>query len=272
MKKALISIVILTFCIFAACISQNVKETLANPISVPYVPDIRISYPLTSIHGFVNSTVNFEIYVNLFQTQTLDNISYSLDGQPKVNLQDLTIVSYNDIAYVNGRPDKVEFKTYTAKLRLDNLSEGAHTLMAYTGNLSASQSFTVDSHFVIAELKTLSPNGQTYFDTIPLTFTVNGEIQSAHYYVYKSKELVFDKALNGNATLENLPEGNYDLYLFVTTELGQTSETTYFSVSNTDPTENLLIMSGLIALIILCIVVCLIFLLKKNKRKTPKTA
>jgi hypothetical protein len=158
-------------------------------------------------------------------------------------------------------------------MRLDNLPEGPHTLAAYSSNISASQSFTVNSHFVIAELKTLSPTSQTYTanDTIQLTFTVNREIQSAHYYVYKGNDLVCDKALNGNSTIEQLPEGDYNLYLFVTTELGKTSETIHFSVSNSNQTANMAIVSGSAVVIALGISVCFV-LWKKRKLTTDRAA
>ncbi len=271
MKRIVLALTIVLVSVFAVGLAQNVEVASANPYSVPYVPDIRISYPLTSNDGYVNTNVDFEVYVNLLENQTLTSISYSLDGQPQVNLSDLKVTSLTDQfpVYINGRiPDvseKFDYKKYTISLRLEDLPEGSHTLTAYALNMSASQTFTVSSRFIIAELKTLSPTSQTYSEPVPLTFTVNGEIQQAHYYVYKGDELISNKTINGNTTLDQLPEGNYDLYLFVTTELGKTSEAIHFSVSNGNSNymQYLPAIAGLTVPLVLG--VGLIIFLKKHK-------
>jgi hypothetical protein len=126
----------------------------ANPISIPSVPAIQISFPLSSIGGYVNSTLEFEVYVNmLIESPTLNSISYSLDGEPPVYLEDLEAPSYHDYS-----PDKIDFKAYTAKISLKDLSEGNHTLVAYANDMFASRDFTVNSHYHVATLKVLSPN------------------------------------------------------------------------------------------------------------------
>jgi hypothetical protein len=237
------------------------EEANANPINVYTVPDIQISYPLTSTGGYVNSTVEFEVYIYLpIDSEKLDSVSYSLEGQAAVNVEDLKVKNVNEPVYNGSKVEKVDFKKYTAQITLENLSEGTHTLEAQSGNLTDTQSFTVNSHYIIAELKTLSPTGLFYFtSTVPLTFNVNGPIQDAHYYLYQNSVLISEKALNGNITLD-LADGNYDLLLFATTEHGQTSEKIQFIVLS----NNYLLLFAT-AVLAICIALGAVFVIKRKK-------
>ena len=91
MKKAKVALTLaIAFYILLALGVQPINIAKANPISIPSVPAIQISYPLNSIGGYVNSSVEFEVSVNmLIESPTINSISYSLDGQPWVNLRDL---------------------------------------------------------------------------------------------------------------------------------------------------------------------------------------
>lgn len=227
MKRIVISLsLILALLFLVSAGAQFVNLAKANPISVPSVPTIQISYPLTSIGGYVNSTVEFVINVNMFiESPTLNSISYSLDSEAPVNLEDLKVTNFYDYG-----PDKIDFKTYKVNFILKDLSEGNHTLVAYASDMSASISFTVNSYYHVTALNVLSPNSLIYSKIVPLTFAFTGEIENAHYYLYKGRESVSDKSLSGNMTLDNLSDGSYDLYLFVTTEYGQDSEIVHFYV------------------------------------------
>ena len=227
MKRIVVSLsLILALLLFVSAGAQFVNLAKANPISIPSVPTIQISYHLTSFNEYVNSTVEFEFKVNLFiESPTLNRISYSLDGEAPVNLEDLKITTFYDFG-----PDKIDFKTSKVNVILKDLSEGNHTLVAYASDMFDSRSFTVNSYFHVTALNVLSPNSQIYSKIVPLTFTFNGEIENAHYYLYKGHESVSEKALSGNMTFDNLADGSYDLYLFVTTEYGQDSEIVHFTV------------------------------------------
>ena len=61
-------------------------------------------------------------------------------------------------------------------------------------------------------------------------FTVNGEIEEAHYYMYRGYDAVFEGSFSGNITLENLSAGGYVLHLYVATEKGQGYASTSFSI------------------------------------------
>ena len=218
MKKTKVALTLaIAFYILLALIVQPIEIAKANPISLPSVPAIQISYPLNSSGGYVNSTVEFEVSVNIFvESPSINSISYSLDGQSLMNLQDLKTTTFHDFG-----PSKIDFKTYKSNILLKDLSEGNHTLVASANGMSTSENFIVNSNYHITALNVLSPNNQIYNSkTVPLTFNYTGEIESAHYYLYSGGELVSQKSLSGDITLGNLSDGGYDLYLYVTTQYG----------------------------------------------------
>jgi hypothetical protein len=227
MKRIVISLsLILALLFLVSAGAQFVNLVNANPISIPSVPTLQISYPITSIGGYVNSSVEFVIYVNMFiESPTLNSISYSLDNEAPVNLEDLKVTNFYDYG-----AEKIDFKTYKANIILKDMSEGNHTLVVYASAMSAYRNFTVNSYYHITALSVLSPNSLIYSKIVPLTFTFTGEIEKAHYYLYSGHELVSEKSLSGNMTLDNLSDGSYDLYIFVTTEFGQDSKIVHFYV------------------------------------------
>ena len=136
-------------------------------------------------------------------------------------------------------PDLQDFTAYSVEAKLENLSEGNHTVTAYASDMSISRIFTVNSHYQVTIIKIFSPVNQTYSKTVPLVFAVNGEVKEAHYYMYRTflwrrYEAVYEKHFDGNITLDNLYDGNYIMHLYVTTELGEAVTTAYFTVSNSE--------------------------------------
>lgn len=206
----------------------------ANPSFIT-VPDIVISSPLPqSINKYVNSTVELEIYVRMqINSPRLTSIYYSLDEEPFVFFNNLTISTVYDFGV-----DKIDFTVYTARVGLENLSEGNHTITAYASPfLSTSRDFTVNSFVPAVEI--VSPINQTYSEDLPLVFIVGGEVESAHYYMYRFKGFfdgnyaeVFENWFTKNITLESLSAGSYVMYLYATTSRGEAlPATAYFSVS-----------------------------------------
>jgi len=261
MKKTILALTIVGMLFISLILEvQIMSRAKANPISVPKVPAIQISYPLTSMGGYVNSTVEFSINVNMFaNSPTLNTMSFSLDGGSPVNLEDLKVTNYYDYG-----PDKIDFKTYKANIILEDLTEGNHTLVAYADDMSTSRSFTVNSYYHVTALNVLSPNNQIYSSNIvPLTFGFTGEIENAHYYLYRGHETVSEKSLTGNVTLDNLPDGSYDLYLFVTTQYGQDSKAIHFYVIG------LPIIVGATGLSAFFIAIGLLFYLKRRRKQAP---
>ena len=68
---------------------------------------------------------------------------------------------------------------------------------------------------------------------VPLTYSYTGQDVNAHYYLYHWGTLISDKPLTENTTLANLPEGSYNLLVYVTTEFGQDSKPIPFFVVGT---------------------------------------
>jgi hypothetical protein len=142
------------------------------------------------------------------------------------------------------------FTLYTAKFKLENLSEGNHTIEAYADGLSVSRSFKVNSYYHPTILKILSPTNQTYSGGVPLVFTVNMPITGAFYYMYRGYDAVYEQHFNGNITIDNLTAGDYILHLYVTTENGNEPASTSFSVSNNATADYLPIAVGLGTLLV----------------------
>ena len=263
MKKTKVALTLaIAFYILLAPGVQPFNVAKANPISIPSVPAIQISYPLNSTGGYVNSTVEFEVSVNmLIESPTIDSISYSLDGQSSVNLKDLKTTTFHDYG-----PGKIDFKTYKSKILLKDLPEGNHTLVASANGMSDSETFTVNSHYHITALNVLSPNNQIYNSkTVPLTFTYTGEIKNAHYYLYSGGKLVSQKSLSGDITLGSLSDGSYDLYLYVTTQYGQDAKTIHFSVISIST------IVWAFALLVFFLAIGLLVYYKLNRKKTSST-
>jgi hypothetical protein len=111
----------------------------ANPSINPQIPFIQITSPPYPPSKFENNTVNLEIYVNMYNdSPKLTSVSYSLDEGPLVYLENLTVT--NIIDFGQG---KIDFTLYEASTVLEGLSEGNHTVVAYSGDLSVSRTFTV---------------------------------------------------------------------------------------------------------------------------------
>ena len=135
----------------------------ANPFDLPVDTSIRIhstSYIPYQDKQYENSTATLNIGVILFSDH-LDSICYSLDGQPLIYTSDFAVKEYTDY----GR-DKQNFFQFTATAKLENLSEGSHTITAYANDthnayayindLAAYYNFVVNSSYQVAT-PTLSP-------------------------------------------------------------------------------------------------------------------
>jgi hypothetical protein len=189
----------------------------------------------------------------------VSSISYSLDGSEPVVLSDLTATTYDDYG-----PTKVDYKAYKATISLKDLSEGNHTLTASADGMSAFRSFVVNSYYHVTALNVLSPANPIYISNeVPLQFTYTGDIKNAHYYLYRGKELVTDSSLSGDTTLSNLPDGSYNLLVFVTTQYGQDSKMVEFLVIS----PSTVAFVSAIAVLLLSIGAIVYF--KKIKNKKP---
>jgi len=250
--------------LFLICLIQSLSlpSVKAQPTIDATLPTINIiSHPYPP-NRFENSTVKLEIHVRMLEgSPRPGNFSFSLDGNPLVNLENITTTR---ISY--WAPNV--FTLFIAKINLENLSEGNHTINAYADDLSTSRSFEVNSHYHPTVVKILSPTNQPYSNMVPLVFTVNMPIKGAYYYMYRDFDAVFENHFNGNITMDNLSDGNYVLHLYVTTENGNEPASTYFSVSNNISLTNNITAEILpygIGIGTLLVVVGLLVYLKKRK-------
>ncbi len=99
---------------------------------------------------YENTTAELDIKVILvygeydrswINTVNLDSVCYSLDGQPLVYTNKFEVEDYTDYGI-----NQQDFLVYTALIKLENLSEGSHTVTAYAN----------DTHNEYAYLNTLS--------------------------------------------------------------------------------------------------------------------
>jgi hypothetical protein len=164
-----------------------------------------------------------------------------------------------------------DFTAYNVESKLENLSEGNHTVTAYANDMSTSVSFTVNSHYQVTVVKILSPMNQV-FNPVRLIFTVNGEVKEAYYYMYRGLkppyEAVYAKSFTGNITLDNLLDDSYVMYLYVTTEKGEAVTSAYFTVSNSNFLENPPVEVGIASLMVLVIILGALVYFKKRKRQS----
>lgn len=236
MQKKTAALILVITVLFSAIVTESLCNAPYYPrfyipiTDPPSVPAVQLSYPVTSNgDGSVNSSVQFIVTVNTFiDVPAINSISYNLDGGEKVTLTHLTLTTYHDYG-----PTKVDFKAYTATISLSNLSEGNHTLAASANNMTTSEFFVVNSNYHRTALNVLSPKSRTYTSSeVPLNFAYTGDIINARYYLYRGKELVIDNSLCGNTTIDNIPNGNYRLLVYVTTQYGQDSTEIDFSVTD----------------------------------------
>lgn len=241
-------------------VSQISLATAQPPIDA-YAPQLSIIYPPSPPNRYENNSLLLEVNVRLLEgSPKPSNFSYSLDGNPLIDLGNFTSTKTSYWApYV--------FTLYVAKVTFENLSEGNHTLAVYADEMVNSRTFNVNSYYHPTVVKILSPTNQTYSDSVPLVFTVNLPIKAAYYYMYRGYEEVFENHFNGNITMDNLKEGNYVLHLYVTTENGNESASTSFSVSN-NYTANIIPYAIVITLLIA--VIFLVLYVYQLKRRIPK--
>jgi hypothetical protein len=161
MKRTVLAIALISALLFSTAAGTSfVGLTTANPFDLPVDTGIRIystNYSSYQVKPYENSTVTLKIQVLLVygyydqfwaENVNLDSMSYSLDEQPLVYINNIEKKNHTNY----GR-DKQHFLEYTATVRLEDLSEGTHTVTAYANDMSSSYNFTVNSHYVVTDVK-----------------------------------------------------------------------------------------------------------------------
>lgn len=273
--------------VFALTLSL-VIVVLMNP-AMQTVTLVRANFlPAPSIEIISPLTYGWKIYQSSFMMAQIDvrvlkdspeitSINYSLDEQTSVSLRNFT---KSNLGYFG--PAGTGF-AISAKFILENLSEGNHTLKAYSldaegKNMSTSVKFTVEPGYESPRpydnprVLLLSPQNQTYFNSeIPLVFVMNGEIKSAYYFLdYNGREPV---SIAGNITLTGLSEGTHTIYVSATTGIGGwATQITSFNINSTQADNPLILKNQilpitLVAISITLVAAGLLVYFKKSKRR-----
>lgn len=184
----------------------------ANPAN-PY-PSIAIIDPQVWWYKcYSNASIPLKIGVLLVKTSApgvyspqVDNISYSLDSKDNVTLTNLM-----PEGWAKTNPDD-PVVSFTVSSTLHNLSEGNHTLRAYSSDgklVTEEKIFTVDSTYRNPELTLISPRNITYStNQVPLIFGLNkDEYKNALYRLDYDSGSCKAITIDGNTTLANLTEG-----------------------------------------------------------------
>ena len=186
---------------------------------------------------YTNTSVLLNIVANVANpTPEVVSITYCLDENSNVTLTNLNKTL--------RLPGHIEGSQFYAKLLLENLAEGSHTLRAYSQDavgvqMHYSVEFFVDTHYT-SPLSVLSPQNITYATPeVPLTFIcretnrLDGNFTRAGYVLDGIGSYYFYE----NLTLTDLSIGNHKIDVTVWTDNYQFfSETIYFAVSNQTPT------------------------------------
>ena len=242
--------------ILALLSSTAAGTLLVNLAKANYLPppSLEIFSPI-SPGVYPNASVLLNVRVNILPSEPdITCIRYSLDGKANVTITNLA--KEENVGYWTSTKGVIASGTaFTAKVSMDNLADGKHTLMVYAHyangkEMSRSREFTVDTNYkpYKPELVILSPQNQTYITAeVPLTFGVNEPILHAHYMLDRHDPFLFlsgETELTGNSTLTGLSNGMHNITITVVTERGSASQTTYFSINindasttnNSDPT------------------------------------
>jgi len=232
MKKTVITKT-LTLALLTSLMAGAAILEVANANFFP--GDALIIYSPTSAMVYTNNSIPLNIVASIANpTPEIVSITYRLDQNPNVTLTNL-----NETLREPGHIDGSQFYVEST---LQNLSDGNHTLRAYSQNangvqMSASLEFTIDFDFK-SPLSVLSPRNTTYSTSdVPLVFICSEK------FTFLSPDYVLDGMgmgpISGNLTLTDLPPGEHEITVIVWTVKGVFSETVHFSTSQTpEPTPS----------------------------------
>jgi len=211
---------VLLVLLFMSSNTQFVSLTVGNPYyDVP--PTLRILSPHTSRECcYSNVSVPLKIGIlllnNSIEEDYTPQICYSLDNGNNITLTNLTKgESWAKVSWLQST------LSFTASSTLYNLSEGNHTLSAYSisggKELSAEVVFTVDSSYKNPELTLISPKKLVYTTSeVQLIFSTNKAYKHARYILdyHLDSQRAHYISINGNTTLTNLTDGLHKIILF----------------------------------------------------------
>jgi hypothetical protein len=200
----------------------EIEITLKNPLNITYNDNtIPVFFTATQVH--LRSEISF---------------SYSLDNQDHKPILNVTTVSEEMVPY---NPPFYR-KTMSGNFLLLNLSEGWHKIGVYCQNYEQSKSYSdydaVD-FFVdtIPIISFLSFEKMTFESSdVSFNFTVNQPTSQITYSLDGLEHI----PISENITLTGLANGNHNITVYGTDEVGNTgvSETLDFTVTKPEPLES----------------------------------
>ena len=256
---------LLVFFIVVSVINLSAIQSVQAYPNVEITNHISIMYPPLLPNKYENSTTKLHIEVVVLDGfPEVKEVAYRLDDQP---LDYIPILKTAKL--VNFGIYRTNCTIYTASTTLDNLSEGNHTITAYANNMIDTRNFTVNSFYQVTVIKVLSPSNKTYSGEVQLIFTVNGDLQNAHYFIYRGYDAVFENYFNQNITIPNLSDGYYEMYLYAKSfEKEETMVTVHFSIKQ--PIPSVAPVAVVILLISVISVASLLTYIKKLKKSILK--
>ena len=189
-----------------------------GPFSRPKTLDVHS--PTANPYLSVNPTVaiSFDYYI-IKSLPQIDHFYYALDGHIE------SVVPCNISQFEYNFTD--EYSDYSAKMTLENLTDGNHTVTFYAQFLNSTVSDIWNLTLIInPSYKNpvpimISPLNQTTYYTkdVPLVYTINAAYAVSLYCLdFMTTPNRTWISLGGNGTLANLTEGPHELRLKVTIE------------------------------------------------------
>jgi hypothetical protein len=198
----------------------HLNSSTANPYTP--LPSISILSPYPSgDRCYINDSITIKIGIILRETSTPEtfapNIFYSLDNAKNITLTNITKGEHWAKEYPLQPPI-----SFTVSTTVYNLTEGNHTLSAYSFDaqgkaLSTEREFIVDSFYKSPEITLISPRKMNYTTSqVELIFSTNKEYKDAKYILdYHLNPGARYTFIDGNTTLTNLTDGIHKIMLFV---------------------------------------------------------
>jgi hypothetical protein len=175
-------------------------------------------------------------------------------------------ISYNinrNAQWIGYGIDNQANTTLKGNLKLQNLTQGSHTITIYandsSGNMGHSNTIFFSIDTIPPEIVIILPLNQTYGSTdIQLTFNINEPTRELAYSLDNNTPT----PVIGNVSLPALTNGSHHLTIYATDEVGNSdSKTVYFSIS-TFP------IIGVIAAIAIAIIISASGYLFYHRKKT----
>jgi hypothetical protein len=284
MRKKALLVALIALLITAAAGTFFVRLSTANPYLRDYVaPDAYTKPPKISVYSPENNAlcrnVNLSINVSLPQSTTapftfLHVVSYDADWLQNRTYLFVSMGLSDEIRSDN--PPENQFFAYSGTLT--GVPDGNHSLTLYAegGGWYPPQGIKQSGFFIDGTLTVsfavyntpptialLSLENKTYYEfDVPLNFTTNETVSKISYSLDGQENVTID----GNATLSGLAEGQHDLTVYASDNIGNfgASESVYFTIAKSEFFPNVPVSAGVVSIAL--VAAGLLVYHKKHKR------